>query len=186
MSENATPPTGYSPQLDAMQRAMKAAEEAAELRRLAKLAGREAAAESGLPELDEELDVILATAVGSLPSDAVEADHFTLSEPDELGDILAQLDAQIPDMADREVDGDLVVFKPADAAKAWYELAAAEALPAPLREIKGPIDVKMMLQALLVEIGDVKRTNALIMDQLARLDEKVDRTNRSLKDRRPL
>lgn len=171
-----------SPELEAMQRAIKAAEQAAELRRLAKLSGREA--DDGFVE--DELEVIAATAVGAAPFDEREADHFALAEPADLTAILAQLDAQIPDLSDREIDGDLVIFKPQDAAKAWYELAAAEALPAPLRAIKGPIDVKMMLQALLIEIGDVKRTNALIMDQLTRLEEKVDRTNRSLKDRRPL
>jgi hypothetical protein len=40
------------------------------------------------------------------------------------------------------------------------------------------------LQALMVEIGDVKRTNALIMEQLTRMEEKVERTNRQLKERR--
>ena len=174
----------FSPQLEAMQRAMKAAEEAAEARRLAKLASLEN--EPAAPALDEDMEIILATAVGSTPYDEAASDHLHLGEDEDLGAILEQLDAEIPDLADREVHGDLVVFKPADQAKPWYELAAEEALPAPLREVKGPIDVKMMLQALLVEIGDVKRTNAVIMEQLARLEEKVDRTNRSLKDRKPL
>jgi hypothetical protein len=173
----------FSPQLDAMQRAMKAAEEAAEKRRLAKLAAAETDA---LPaELDEDMAVILATAVGSLPSDEPEAEHFHLDEAGDLGSLLAELDRQIPDMADREQHGDLVVFKPQDQAKAWYELAAEEALPASLREVKGAVDVKMLLQALLVEIGDVKRTNAILMEHMARLEEKVDRTNRFLRERRP-
>lgn len=171
-----------SPQIEAMQRALQAAEEAAEKRRLAKLAASEA--EFDAPGLDEDLEVILSTAVGSLPTDEPTEEHFFLTDADDLGAILEQLDAEIPDLSDREDHGDLVVMRPDAAAKAWYELAAEEALPAALREIKGPIDVKMMLQALLVEIGDVKRTNAIIMDQLARLEEKVDRANRSLKDKR--
>lgn len=173
----------FSPQLDAMQRAMKAAEEAAEKRRLAKLAAAEA--DPGMPGMDDDMEIILATAVGSLPSDEPEAEHFHLDEDEDLGALLAVLDQQIPDLSDREQHGDLVVFKPQDAAKAWYELAAEEALPAALREVKGAVDVKMLLQALLVEIGDVKRTNAILMDQLARLEEKVDRTNRFMKERRP-
>ncbi|MFN3428881.1 MAG: hypothetical protein ACK46X_02890 [Candidatus Sericytochromatia bacterium] len=173
-----------SPQIEAMQRALQAAEAAAEKRRLAKLAASEMAFDAPGLDLDEDLAVIMATAVGSLPTDEPMEDHFFLSEGDDLGAILEQLDAEIPDLTDREHHGDLVVMRPDAAAKAWYELAAEEALPAALREIKGPIDVKMMLQALLVEIGDVKRTNAIIMDQLARLEEKVDRTNRSLKDKR--
>ena len=87
-------------------------------------------------------------------------------------------------IGDREVHGDLVVFKPHDQAKAWYELAAEEALPASLREVKGAVDVKMLLQALLVEIGDVKRTNAILMEHMTRLEEKVDRTNRFLRERK--
>jgi hypothetical protein len=171
-----------NPQLEAMQRAMKAAEEAAEQRRQAKLAA-EAAAPEAPDELDDDMAVILATAVGSLP-DEPEAEHYHLGDEGDLGALIAALDAQIPELGDREQHGDLVVFKPQDQAKAWYELAAEAAMPEALREVKGAVDVKMLLQALLVEIGDVKRTNAILMEHMTRLEEKIDRTNRHLRVRK--
>jgi hypothetical protein len=176
----------FNPQLEAMQRAMKAAEVAAEQRRLAKLAAEGDGGRFDVTDApDDDMAVILATAVGSLPDEA-EAEHYHLGDEGDLGALIAALDAQIPEMGDREEHGDLVVFKPQDQAKAWYELAAEAALPESLREVKGAIDVKLLLQALLVEIGDVKRTNAILMEHMTRLEEKVDRTNRHLRERKGL
>lgn len=179
-----------NPQLKAMHAAMKQAEEAAERRRLAKL---KAEAEAPAPfELDadlaEDLRVIQETRVVRTcedePIEEVQDEPVALDVPDDLEAVLRQLDAEIPDLPDREVHGDLVVFRHDERAKAWYELAAEEALPESLRGLKGPIDVKRLLQAMIVEIGDVKRTNAILMELMTRLEEKVDRTNRLLKDKR--
>jgi hypothetical protein len=87
----------------------------------------------------------------------------------------------MPDLPSDEHHGELVIVRPEEQVQTWYELAAEQALPSALRDIDGPVDVKRLLSALLVEIGDVKRTNAMLMDQLARIEEKVDRTNRTIR-----
>ena len=176
-----------SPQLKAMQEAMKQAEHAAERRRLAKLkAEAEAPAAFELdPELAEELEVIRETRVRpSCEEPSPVDDTMPVETPVDLEEVLRQLDEEIPELPDREVHGDLVVFRHDERARAWYELAGEEALPEALRGLKGPIDVKRLLQAMIVEIGDVKRTNAILMELVTRLDEKVERTNRLLKDKR--
>lgn len=175
-----------SPQLMAMRAAMKQAEEAAEQRRLAKLKAQESGGDFR-HDMDtlEDLQVIAETRVYSEFEELPPAfETFSLAEDEDLGQLIEQLDAEIPDPDNIERHGDLVVFKPEDPAQPWYTLAGEEALPAALQGMKGPLDVKRLLHALMVEVGDVKRTNAIIMDQLLRLEEKVDRTNRLLKERR--
>ncbi|MEB3197381.1 MAG: hypothetical protein VKP62_09275 [Candidatus Sericytochromatia bacterium] len=109
---------------------------------------------------------------------------FELGSPEDLANLIAELDRVLPDSPVDEVHGDLVIKRSDERYQAWYELAAQDALPAALREIKGPIDVKRLLTALLVEVGDVKRTNAMLLEHLARIEEKLDRNNRMLRQPR--
>lgn len=160
------------PHLIAMREAMQAAEEAAERRRLAKVAA--AHGERGRPdELPEA------------PSPAKEAHNvaFELGEAVDLGGLIAELEAILPDVSNEERHGDLVLLRSDAQPDPWYRQASEEALPAALRAIKGPIDVKTLLQALLIEVGDVKRTNAILLEHMTRLEEKIDRTNRHLRER---
>jgi hypothetical protein len=172
--------TDENPALEAMRQAMKAAEEAAERRRLAKL--QEAAAEEA-----DNMDMLAELALINEPVDRKAEPTFVsyaLDEDHDLASLISQVSRQIPDNPNEERDGDLVVVRHDVPASPWDQEAAEAALPSALRGIVGPVDVKTLLQALIVEIGDVKRTNAAIMDYLVRLEEKVDRTNRTLKDRR--
>jgi hypothetical protein len=172
--------TDENPALEAMRQAMKQAEEAAERRRLAKLAEQEAQEASDLDELAElalmSEPVERTTRPTFLP--------FALDEDHDLGKLISEVADQIPDNPFEDRHGDLVVVRHEAQATPWYQQAAEAALPAALRGVAGPTDVKTLLQALMVEIGDVKRTNALIMEQLTRMEEKVERTNRQLKERR--
>lgn len=174
-----------SPQIIAMREALKAAEEAAERRRLAKLKERQS---DLAPELSEEdLAVIEATRVAHETVEAYEelppaVETFDLDDGGNMDHILEALDRTIPDLTDREIHGDLEIMRHDLQTPAWYTEAAEEALPASVRDIPGPLDVKRLLLALIMEVGDVKRTNAILMEQLSRLDEKVERTNRYLRD----
>ncbi|HEY9720402.1 MAG TPA: hypothetical protein V6D47_00190 [Oscillatoriaceae cyanobacterium] len=169
-----------SPAVQAMREAMRLAAQAAEERQEAKRKGR------ALERDDEAWQVIVETAV-SLPDPEPEEPlgTFNLSDGDDLDALIAQVEATIPDTSDDEVDGDLVIKRPDSPVQPWYMLAAEEVMPAALRGLKGPTDVKQLLYALLVEVGDVKRTNAIVMEMLQRLEEKVDRTNRLMRERRP-
>lgn len=171
----------FNPALDAMRQAMKDAEEAAERRRIAKLGGEASAS----PDLDIEMLAELALIQEPVTTSAQPA-HFAyaIEETEDLDLLIAQATATIPDGPGEERDGDLVVINHEIPAKPWYQEAAEAALPEALRQMAGPTDIKALLQALIVEVGDVKRTNALIMEQLSRVEEKVERTNRQLKERR--
>jgi hypothetical protein len=170
-----------SPQLEAMHRAMRQAEEAAERRRQAKLQARED------QEADPEIAMLAELALVNEPVDRNQKPTFVsyaLGDENDLDSLIAEAAAQTPDAPGEERDGDLVIMRHENQAAPWYQEAAEAALPAALRELAGPVDVKTLLQALIVEIGDVKRTNALLLEHLTRVEEKVDRTNRQLKDRR--
>jgi hypothetical protein len=143
---------------------------------------REWAAQAELRELQE-----LAAQAGALefleeqavqPTFRIEGDAL-----DDMSALIAEAAAAAPELDHIERHGDLTIFKAEAQAAPWYQLAGEESLPAALRGVKGPIDVKVLLQALIVEVGDVKRTNAILMEALSRLEEKVDRTNRLLRDR---
>lgn len=188
MSDPEAPePASESPSMVAVRMAMRAAAEAAEARAKAKAAARAAAGE--LTPGDEDWEVIAATAVDRWAFEHGADDRMeeTLelggeeAPPEDLDALVRAIERDLPDMPDEEVHGDLVIKRSEDQAKAWYELAATEALPAQLRDVAGPVDVKRLLTALLVEVGDVKRTNAMLMEQLARIEEKVERTNRHLR-----
>lgn len=175
-----------SPQIAAMREALKQAEEAAERRRLAKLKEREGALSTEMSE--EDLAVIEATRVAHEAADEVEElppvhQTFEIEDAGNLDHLLAVLDRVIPDLNDREIHGDLEIMRHDHNKPAWYTEAGEEALPAAVRDIPGPLDVKRLLLALIVEVGDVKRTNAILMEQLSRLEEKVDRTNRYFRDK---
>lgn len=175
--------SGESPAMVAVRLAMQAATEAADARAREKAARKRGAGR--LQKGEADWDVIAATALdpqvlepeedeGPLPT-------FELGEAEDLDTLVAELASHTPELPSDERHGDLVIIRPEDQAKAWYELAAESALPLALRDVVGPIDVKQLLSALLIEIGDVKRTNAMLMEQLARIEEKVDRTNRHLR-----
>jgi phage shock protein A len=168
-----------SPALEAMKVAMQAAEEAAAARRAAKK--RE---QADAPEAYETL-AELALIAEPLELDSRPFISYALGDSPELESLIAEAAAVVPDGADDERDGDLVVLKPVSTVKPWYEEAAEAALHANFQSVAGPIDVKSLLQALMVEIGDVKRTNALLLELITRLDEKVERVSRQLKERRP-
>lgn len=175
-----------SPQVTAMREALKQAEEAAERRRLAKLKEREGALAPDISE--EDLAVIEATRVAHEAVEEMEelpppTETFDLDEPANLSQIMEALDREFPDLNDREVHGDLEIMRHDTQTPAWYDEATEEALPASVRGIPGPMDVKRLLLALIVEVGDVKRTNAILMEMVTRLDEKVERTNRYLRDK---
>lgn len=188
MSDPETPEiAAESPSMVAVRLAMKAAAEAAEARAKAKAEARAAAGE--LTPDDEDWEVIAATAVdrwafehGAEAGEQAAIDLGGEEAPSEDMDALVRaIERELPDAPGEEVHGDLVIKRQEDQAKAWYELAATEALPEQLRDLAGPVDVKRLLTALLVEVGDVKRTNAMLMEQLARIEEKVERTNRHLR-----
>jgi hypothetical protein len=173
--------TEENPALEAMRRAMKAAEDAAERRRLAKQAEQQA------EDAQSDMDMLAELALMGEPVERTQRPTFlpfALDEAHDLSALIEEVAEQIPDNPNEERHGDLVVVRHEAQAAPWYQEAAEAALPAALRGIAGPTDVKTLLQALIVEIGDVKRTNALIMEQLSRMEEKVERTNRTLKDRR--
>ncbi len=107
-----------------------------------------------------------------------------LMEDDALEELIRQASADLPEVNNREDFGDLVLIKHDAPAEAWYTQASEQALPGVLRGVKGPVDLKMLVQAMMIEVGDVKRTNAIIIETLARIEEKVERTNRHLRDRR--
>ncbi|MDB5095622.1 MAG: hypothetical protein JWM80_43 [Cyanobacteria bacterium RYN_339] len=175
--------TDDNPALEAMRQAMKQAEDAAARRRHAK--AQEQAAEEAAASMDNLAELALINE----PVDRKAKPMFVsyaLDEDHDLASLISQVSQQIPDNPNEDRDGDLVVVRHEVAATPWYQDAAEAALPAALRGMVGPVDVKGLLQAMLVEIGDVKRTNAIILEQLARMEEKVDRTNRQLKDKRHL
>ncbi|MEB3330478.1 MAG: hypothetical protein VKQ33_14730 [Candidatus Sericytochromatia bacterium] len=172
-----------SPALAAMRAAMQAAAEAADARAKAKASQRTPRrVAGGLASGEEDYEVLAATA---RDPDALEQPTLTpaieLEEGGDVASLVAELDRLLPEQPGDEVHGELVIKRGEEQVRAWYELAAEAALPQRLREVAGPVDVKGLLTALLVEIGDVKRTNALLMEQLARIEEKVDRTNRSIR-----
>lgn len=169
-----------SPAVQAMREAMRLAAQAAEERQEAKRKGRQSQRD------DDAWQVIVETAV-SLPDPEPEErlETYTLDTEEDLESLIAQVEATIPDHDGDEVDGELVIKRHESPVQPWYMLAAEEVMPEALRGLKGPTDVKQLLYALLVEVGDVKRTNAIVMEMLQRLEEKVDRTNRLMRERRP-
>ena len=181
----------------AVRLAMKAAEEAAEARARAKAAARARQAAGELTPGDEDWEVIAATAVDrwafehgddaddGAPIDLGGAAEGAESAPVDLEALVQAVERELPEMPTDEVHGDLVIKRSEEKVEAWYELAAGEALPAALRDLPGPLDVKRLLTALIVEVGDVKRTNAMLMEQLTRIEEKVDRTNRHFRGHKP-
>lgn len=193
MSDHQTPDAPpETPSMVAVRLAMKAAEEAAEARAKAKAEARARSAAGELTPDDEDWEVIAATAVDRWAFEHGEAEAEPLALDLGLGDepleaaedldaLVQAVEQALPEMPTDEVHGDLVIKRHDDKLKAWYELAAEEALPASMRDVAGPVDVKRLLTALLVEVGDVKRTNAILMEQLARIEEKVERTNRHLR-----
>lgn len=177
-----------SPQILAMRDALRQAEEAAERRRLAKMKEREGHADT--PELSPE-DRAVLEATARVKADVEDFEElppvnktFDLEEEGNLSHLLKVLDETIPDPTDREIHGDLEIMRFDRQTPAWFNEATEEALPESVRNIPGPLDVKRLLMALIVEVGDVKRTNAVLMEQLTRMEEKVERTNRLLKDGR--
>jgi hypothetical protein len=176
-----------SPALQAMREHMRLAEQAAEERQRAKAKVRS----RQVPDLDDEdLRVIAETAIQHAvveeePELPPAGETFVLAEDDDLDLLVAQVSAAIPDLNDEDVHGDLVVKRHEARNEPWYKLAAEESLPETLKSMNGPADIKHVLHALMVEVGDVKRTNAILMEMLQRLEEKVDRTNRHLRERRP-
>lgn len=175
--------------LTAMKLAMQAATEAAQARLAAKArARREASAED-----QEASEIIAATAARHTPFNDPEPDPeapspatttYTLSAPENIDSLVAELERSLPDVPNDEVHGDLIIKRSEEKVRAWYDLAAENALPAPLRAAPGPIDVKRLLTALLVEVGDIKRTNAILMEHMTRIEEKLDRLNRSRRQQR--
>ena len=177
----------------AVRAAMKAAEEAAEARAKAKAEARARAAAGELEPGDEDWEVIAATAVdrwafehgddADAPAPIVlEPDTGAAALPEDLDALVEAVERGLPEMPRDEVHGDLVIKSHEEKVKAWYDLAAEEALPASLRDADGPLDIRRLLTALIVEVGDVKRTNAMLMEQLTRIEEKVERTNRTLRN----
>ncbi len=191
MSEPENPDEpAVSPTMMAVRMAMKAAEEAAAARATAKAEARARAKAGELTPDDEDWEVIAATAVdrwafehgdaGAEPA-AIDLGEAAAEPIENLDSLVQAIERELPEMPTDEVHGDLVIKRHDDKLKAWYELAANEALPAALRDLTGPVDVKRLLTALLIEVGDVKRTNAMLMEQLTRIEEKVERTNRHLR-----
>jgi hypothetical protein len=150
--------------LNAMRAAMKRAEEAAEARRLAKEMERS----GGEFEIESE-----QTEESRQPV-------YELGDPNDLSDILDDLGAMFEDVSPYDGDDDLQVLRHTAAPEPWYREAAEEALPGVLRGMKAPLAVKNLLEAVLVELGDLKRTNAIVLDLLTRLEEKVERNHRAL------
>lgn len=163
-------------QIDAMRRAIRAAEEAAEQRRLAKEASLPAPA--ARDTVDEALvaDALAALLGGEEPAGALELDV-----EEDVDALIAQLEASVPDPEGPLADGELVVLPSGTPPRPWYLDAAEAGMPEAIKHAPGGKDVKQLLQALLVEMGDVKRTNAMILERLAGLEEKVERVNRHLK-----
>jgi hypothetical protein len=175
-----------SPALAAMRAAMQAAAEAADARAKAKASQRAHRRAAGdLAPGEEDYEVLAATARDPEALElSTSARAYELDEGDDVESLVAELDRLLPEQPGDEVHGELVIKRAEEQVQAWYQLAAEAALPQRLRDVAGPVDVKGLLTALLVEIGDVKRTNALLMEQLARIEEKVDRTNRSMRQPR--
>ena len=175
-----------TPELEAMHAAMRQAEAAALARQEAKRRQREAdGAEVDMDEL-AELALLGEPVEKVLPANhAFALDDQPIEQVDRMGlaDLIAQASAQLPEHEREERHGDLVVMRHEAPPSAWYEEAAEAVLPAAMRNVSGPVDVKALLTALMVEVGDVKRTNAILMDLVTRVDEKVDRIARQLKDR---
>lgn len=170
-----------SPALEAMKQAMRAAEQASKARQEAKRAFGERQAPAS-----DEIDMLANLAAADEPEDFLAALQPHVLEDDlDLDLLVAQASAEVPELENEERDGDLVVMKQGVSAQPWYQEAAEAALPEALKGVTGPMDVKTLLTALMVEIGDVKRTNALLLDLVTRVEEKVDRVNRQMKDRRP-
>lgn len=175
--------------LEAMKLAMQAANEAAQARLAAKARARQQSSQ----EDQEAWEIIAATATRPTPPDGEDWDSeetpppnptYQLSAPENIENLVAELERILPDAPSDEVHGDLIIKRSEEKVRAWYDMAAEDALPAALRATPGPIDVKRLLTALLVEVGDIKRTNALLMEQLSRMEEKLDRINRTQRQQR--
>lgn len=174
--------------LEAMRLALEAAQAAAQARLEAKQRSRR---EEGLSSEDKDAEDVIAATTSSRRGASPPPRSFAGELPssleglDDLESLIAEVERSLPDAPEDEIHGELVIKRPDEKLQAWYDLAAEDALPAPLRGIPGPVDVKRLLTALLVEIGDVKRTNALLMEHMTRIEEKLDRNNRQLRQNRP-
>jgi hypothetical protein len=177
--------------LEAMRLALEAAQAAAQARLEAKQRSRR---QEGRSSEDKDAEDVIAATTASrrgAPPPSPPSRSFAEELPssleclDDLESLIAEVERSLPDAPEDEIHGELVIKRPDEKLQAWYDLAAEDALPAPLRGIPGPVDVKRLLTALLVEIGDVKRTNALLMEQMTRIEEKLDRNNRQLRQNRP-
>jgi hypothetical protein len=173
--------------LMAMNLAIQAATEAAQARLDAKARARKRKD----PEDEEALEIIAATSSRPVEPEPEEEPTgiqptFYLTTSEDIDTLIAELERTLPDAPSDEVHGDLVIKRSEEKVRAWYDLAAEDALPAALRTAPGPIDVKRLLTALLVEVGDIKRTNAILMEQLTRIEEKLDRNNRLQRQQRLL
>ena len=118
-----------SPQLEAMHRAMRQAEEAAEKRRLAKLQAREEQDE------DPELAMLAELALVNEPVDRNQKPTFVsyaLGDENDLDLLIAEAAAQTPDAPGEERDGDLVIMRHENQAAPWYQEAAEAAARRPL------------------------------------------------------
>lgn len=168
MSEDAP----LSPALAAMREALAQAEAASAARQARKAHERE-------PEPADAHAAWEAWRELALEEDAAEPDEDWARWARAAADALPEPEA-------RSGDPEEVVWVPseAEAPEPWYEARARAALPASARDVPGAGTVPGLLTALLVELGDMKRTNAMIVERLARLEERAERTNRLLADRR--
>lgn len=167
-----------SPAIEAMRHAMRAAEEAARARAESKKHEQR--------DAGRDVDMLAELALLEQPFAPIDSANmqYALDEMLDVQSLIQEAAAIVPEPQNEERDGDLVLLKHEAQAAPWYQEAGEAALPAGLKGIAGPIDVKTLLTALMVEIGDVKRTNAILMEMVSRVEEKVDRVSRQMKDRR--
>lgn len=158
-----------SPALAAMREAIAQAEAASAARQARK------AAEGGEEEDGEGPEAEAALLV-----------PFAEAEEDDDWRHWARVAAEaIPEEETADDSEEAVWVPPPEAApEPWYTARAKAALPAAARDVPGGDTLHGLLTAVLVELGDVKRTNAMILERLAVIEERVERNNRLLADRR--
>lgn len=174
--------------LEAMRQVMAQAEAAAAARAKAKAEGRSPQASFALPEGAEEapaLSELAAQALAAMDAGphAPLQEAFEVDEDEDLDLLVALAAKDLTEASREERHGDLVLVKDGPAPAPWYREAAEEALPASLRGLDGTVDLKLLLQALLVEVGDVKRTNAMLLDKLIGVEEEVRGLRRLMRGR---
>lgn len=180
MADESVPPFALNDPLAAMREALARAEKAAQDRAEAKAAKRRRQASQAEGEWAEAggveaLEALASEALAELngPTAPLLNEGYAIDEDEDLDLLVALAAKDLQEESREERHGDLVVVREPVAPPAWYTEAAEQALPAAMKGSEGPVDLKLLLQALLVEVGDVKRTNAMLLEKLTSVEEEV-------------